>query len=125
MKSFPILNVTFDCADSDRMSRFWSDLTGWPRAKVEMPGNPFWWIGPDEDTLPHLVFVQVPEPKESKNRLHLDLLPQSESQDQELLRLESLGARIVDDRRESEPGGWIVMADPEGNEFCLENATSP
>ena len=36
MKSSPILNVTFDCADSDRMSRFWSDVTGWPRAKVEI-----------------------------------------------------------------------------------------
>lgn len=122
MSSSPILNVTFDCTDSDLMSQFWSEVTGWPREKVETPGNPFWWVGPDEDTLRHLVFVEVSEPKDRKNRLHLDLLPQGESQAQELARLELLGARIVDDRRESEPGGWVVMADLEGNEYCVEGS---
>lgn len=120
MSSSAILNVTFDCTDSDRMSQFWSAVTGWPRSMVEMPGNPFWWVGPDEETLPHLVFVEVAEPKSSKNRLHLDLVPRGGSQDQELRRLSALGARVVDDRREAEPGGWIVMADLEGNEFCVE-----
>jgi predicted enzyme related to lactoylglutathione lyase len=115
-----ILNVTFDCSDTDSMSRFWSDVTGWPRWKVEMPGNPFWWVGRDVDATPHLVFVAVPEPKRTKNRLHLDLVPNGGSQEEEIVRLESLGARIVDDRRAVSPGGWVVMADPEGNEFCLE-----
>ena len=115
-----ILNVTFDCTDSDAMALFWSEVTGWPRTKVDMPGNPFWWVGPEGDALPHLVFVEVPEPKRTKNRLHLDLLPRDGSQDQEVVRLETLGARIVDDRRGAEPGGWVVMADPEGNELCVE-----
>ena len=120
MSRSSILNVTFDCADAEVMARFWSEVTRWPRTKVEMPGNPFWWVGPDRDAYPHLVFVEVPEPKHTKNRVHLDLLPQDGSQDQEIARLESLGARVVDDRRGVNPGGWVVMADIEGNEFCVE-----
>jgi predicted enzyme related to lactoylglutathione lyase len=116
-----ILNVTFDCSDAEFMARFWSEVTRWPRSKVEMPGNPFWVVAsPDGDASPHLVFVEVPEPKRTKNRVHLDLLPQDGLQDQEIARLESSGARIVDDRRGVNPGGWVVMADPEGNEFCVE-----
>ena len=57
--------------------------------------------------------------------MHLDLLPKdSASQEEEVARLASLGARMVDDRRDSTPGGWIVMADPEGNEFCIEPEAS-
>jgi predicted enzyme related to lactoylglutathione lyase len=116
-----ILNVTFDCSDAESMARFWSEVTGWPRSKVEMPGNPFWWVGADGDASLHLVFVEVPEPKLTKNRVHLDLLPHDGPQDQEVARLESLGARIVDDRRGVSPGGWVMMADIEGNEFCVED----
>lgn len=124
MTSSSIMNVTFDCTDSDHVSRFWSAVTRWPRAKVEMPGNPFWSVGPDDESAPHLVFVQVSDPKQQKNRVHLDLQPEGGTQAAELARLISLGGRVVDDRRESEPGGWVVMADPEGNEFCLEGADS-
>ncbi|MFD3405318.1 VOC family protein [Kribbella sp. NPDC058693] len=115
-----ILNVTFDCGDSAAVARFWSAVTRWPAEKVEMPGNPFWVVADPERDGPQLVFVEVPEPKGGKNRVHLDLLPQGGSQDDELARLQALGAVVVDDRRTAEPGGWIMMADPEGNEFCLE-----
>jgi hypothetical protein len=85
-----------------------------------MPGNPFWLVAdPDREGV-HLVFVEVPEAKTVKNRVHLDLVPEGGSQADELARLEALGARIVDDRRDATPGSWIMMADPEGNEFCLE-----
>ena len=67
-----------------------------------------------------MVFVSVPESKVLKNRVHLDLMPEDGDQDEELKRLLSLGATIVDDRRTMSPGGWVVLADPEGNEFCLE-----
>jgi predicted enzyme related to lactoylglutathione lyase len=118
--SLSILNITFDCADSDSVAHFWSELTGWPRSKVEMPGNPFWVVaGPAEDAA-RLVFVEVVEPRAVKNRIHLDLVPRDASQDEELDRLISLGARMVDDRRQAAPGGWVVLADPEGNEFCVE-----
>jgi hypothetical protein len=59
------------------------------------------------------VFVTVPEPKTVKNRVHLDLVPDG-SQAVELARLESLGARVIEDRRQATPGGWVVLADPEG-----------
>jgi predicted enzyme related to lactoylglutathione lyase len=115
-----ILNITFDCVDSDSVSHFWSEVTGWPRSKVEMPGNPFWEVaGPTPDAA-KLVFVEVAEPKRMKNRVHLDLIPRAASQDQELDRVLSLGARIIDDRRRADPGGWVVLVDPEGNEFDIE-----
>jgi hypothetical protein len=66
------------------------------------------------------VFVTVPEPKVVKNRVHLDVLPVARDQDREVERLLRLGATIVDDRRELTPRGWVVLADPEGNEFCVE-----
>ena len=85
-----------------------------------MPGNPFWLVADGESGGVHLVFVEVAEVKAVKNRVHLDLTPAEGSQEEEVARLVGLGARILDDRRESTPGGWLVMADPEGNEFCLE-----
>jgi Glyoxalase-like domain len=85
-----------------------------------MPGNPFWLVaGPEHDGV-HLVFVEVPEAKTVKNRVHLDLVPEEGSQDDEVVRFEALGARILDDRRSATPGGWVIMADPEDNEFCVE-----
>jgi predicted enzyme related to lactoylglutathione lyase len=115
-----ILNVTFDCRDAAHQARFWSAVTRWPASKQEMPGNPFWLVASTGSDGVHLVFVEVPEPKTVKNRVHLDLVPEEGSQDDEVVRLEALGARIVDDRRMAEPGGWVMMADPEGNEFCVE-----
>jgi hypothetical protein len=84
---------------------------------------PYWVVGPSAQGAIRLVFVDVPEEKTVKNRVHLDLLPDGGSQDQEIDRLVSLGARIVDDRRHASPGGWVVMADPEGNEFDVEGGT--
>jgi hypothetical protein len=65
-----------------------------------------------------LLFQRVPEAKTVKNRLHLDLHPGPELRDAEVERLEGLGASVL--RRVAEPAGaWVVMADPEGNEFCV------
>ena len=114
-----ILNVTFDCRDAESVARFWSAVTGWPWSLHEMPGNPFWVVGEPEQAGPRLVFVNVPEAKHGKNRVHLDIVPDG-SQAEELARLEALGARVIDDRRHVSPGGWVVLADPEGNEFDLE-----
>lgn len=115
-----ILNVTFDCSDGERLARFWSSVTGFPWSKNDMPGNPFWVVGDPDGTAARLVFVEVPERKTVKNRVHVDLMPTEDSRLAELDRMLSYGATIVDDRRELSPGGWIVLADPEGNEFCLE-----
>ncbi len=67
---------------------------------------------------PLLHFNQVPEPKTIKNRLHLCLRPKT-TREEEVERLLNVGATLVDDRRESDGAGWAVLADPEGNEFCV------
>ncbi len=66
-----------------------------------------------------LLFIEVPESKRVKNRLHLDLVPTAGSRDEELVRLLELGARTVSDLRQPDGSGWVVLADPEGNEFCI------
>jgi predicted enzyme related to lactoylglutathione lyase len=115
-----ILNVTFDCHDARRVAEFWSAVTGYALAEVLDPGNHYWVASPRDNGWPRLVFVTVPEPKVVKNRVHLDLLPNERDQDREVDRLVGLGATVVDDRRHVSPGGWVVLADPEGNEFCVE-----
>jgi predicted enzyme related to lactoylglutathione lyase len=118
--SSAVFNVTFDCLDARLVANFWGAVTGYGLEKVDMPGNEFWVASPPDDRWPRLVFVTVPETKVMKNRLHLDLMPVEHDQGREMDRLLALGATMVDDRRKLEPGGWVVLADPEGNEFCLE-----
>ena len=78
-----------------------------------MPTWPLFWV-----LLTVVTLTRPPEPKPAKNRLHLDLLPPGEDQRAEVARLEPLGARALADQP---PGvSWVVLADPEGNEFCLE-----
>jgi predicted enzyme related to lactoylglutathione lyase len=117
--SASILNVTFDCHDARLVAAFWGAVTGYPPTKVLDPGNEYWVAAPPEGR-PRLVFVTLPEKKAVKNRVHLDLLPDEDGQAHEVARLLDLGATVVDDRRDLQPGGWVVLADPEGNEFCVE-----
>jgi predicted enzyme related to lactoylglutathione lyase len=115
-----VFSITFDCIDTRNVAQFWGAVTGYSLEEVQAPGNPFWVAHPPNQGWPRLVFVAVPERKVVKNRLHLDLMPTDDDQDHEVERLLGLGATLVDDRRELDPGGWVVLADPEGNEFCLE-----
>ncbi|MDQ2811721.1 MAG: VOC family protein [Actinomycetota bacterium] len=118
--SSSVLNVTFDCSDAASVAHFWAEVTRWSCAEHQTPGNTFWVVSEPDGAGPRLVFVTVREAKTVKNRVHLDLVPDG-SQAGELARLESLGARVIDDRRHMTPGGWVVLADPEGNEFDLES----
>lgn len=72
---------------------------------------------------PMLYFHQVPEPKKGKNRLHLCLRPET-SREEEVERLLALGATLVADLRDPDGSGWAVLADPEGNEFCVLRSES-
>jgi hypothetical protein len=67
---------------------------------------------------PRLYFARVPEDKTIKNRVHLDVMPADRTQDEEIARLTRLGPTVVSDRRPE--FGWVLLADPEGNEFCVE-----
>src|SRR5215470_16057738 len=114
-----ILNITIDCADARAQAAFWAAVTGWTAQERDAtPGHVECAVVPPSQGAPWLYFTTVPEPKAAKNRVHLDLLPPGDDQQAELARLIGLGARVIGGQP---PGaGWIVMADPEGNEFCLE-----
>jgi predicted enzyme related to lactoylglutathione lyase len=116
-----VLNITFDSADPQAQAAFWAAVTGHLASDGSQPGNPFWLVAtPDEEDGIRLAFVPAGGSKHGKNRLHVDMVPGDRSQAAELDRLIGLGASVVDDRRGLEGGGWVVLADPEGNEFCLE-----
>lgn len=118
-----LLNVTFDCVDAERTSAFWAAVLGWPATFVDSPGNPYFFVAKREDALPRFVFVAVSEVKPAKSRVHPDIVAEGHDDaayDAELARIVDLGATVLDDRRQKVPGGWVVLQDPEGNEFCLE-----
>ncbi len=119
-----VQSVSFDCADAVALARFWSEALGWrityeedDEVVIEPP------VGSREDgVVPDLLFLPVPEGKVVKNRVHLDLRP--DDQAREVARLEALGAERVDVGQD-ESVTWVVMADPEGNEFCVLRALAP
>jgi predicted enzyme related to lactoylglutathione lyase len=111
-----VQNVAIDCADAYGLARFWSEVTGRPLHPEDRPGDPETQVMLAEGPVLH--FNQVPEPKQVKNRLHLCLRPDT-SRDQEVDRLLGIGATFVADHREADGTGWVVLADPEGNEFCV------
>jgi hypothetical protein len=142
----PTFQVTFDCADPRRMMAFWSEALGY-HIPAPPDGHESWeaWLAAQgvpeehwnsrgavedpEGVRPRIFFQQVPEAKAGKNRVHLDVnvgggrkVSHEERTARvraEVPRLEALGATKV---REAEERGefWIVMLDPEGNEFCLQ-----
>jgi predicted enzyme related to lactoylglutathione lyase len=113
-----ILNITFDCADPRALARFWGQVTGWPVIEEPEPGYADSAVGIPGEDRPRMYFVKVPEGKTVKNRVHLDVMPTDGTQDEEIARLTGLGATIVMDRRPE--FGWVLLADPEGNEFDVE-----
>lgn len=116
-----VQNVAIDCADAYELARFWSGVTGRPLHPGSRPGDRETQVPLAEG--PVLYFNQVPEAKTVKNRVHLCLRPQA-SRDQEVERLLGLGATFVADHRDPDGSGWAVLADPEGNEFCVLRSAS-
>ncbi|MFD8206662.1 VOC family protein [Streptomyces sp. NPDC059695] len=114
-------NVAIDCADAYELARFWSGVTGRPMDPEDRPGAHETQVLLAEG--PVLYFNQVPEAKTTKNRLHLCLRPET-SRDEEVRRLLDLGAAFVADHRNADGSGWAVLADPEGNEFCVLRSES-
>ena len=109
--------VVVDAGDPERLARFWSEAIGW---RITYESDDEWAVEPPEgspaiDVAPDILFVKVPDRKVSKNRLHLDLRPAD--QQAEVDRLIALGASPAD-IGQGDPR-WVVLADPEGNEFCV------
>ena len=113
-----IQNISVDCLDPARLGAFWAEALGWRITSVEPeevvlepPAG-----SREEGIVPDVIFLPVHEERVAKNRLHLDLRPSD--QFAEIQRLVELGARHVDVGQSSDCT-WVVLADPEGNEFCV------
>lgn len=121
MTSF-ISHTTIDCADAYALSEWWKPVLGYTDVPGDpnLPGHEECMIR-DPETDHRLLFIEVPEAKEVKNRIHLDLRPRSGTRDEEIERVRGLGAtEVADHRGIYGPGsGWVTFADPEGNEFCI------
>jgi len=108
--------LVVDCTDPLRVATFWQQVLGW-ELEQEADEPEVLLTGPPGSG-PELLFVPVPEAKSVKDRLHIDVSPVGTDQATELQRLLALGATPVDVGQRPEDT-WIVLADPEGNEFCL------
>ena len=109
--------VTVDCRDPYALASWWSQVLDLPLAGDDEPGDPEVLI--ERGAGAGLLFIAVPEPKTGKNRLHLDLRPSGTTRDAEVERVLGLGATELGDLRDPDGTGWVVLADPEGNEFCI------
>jgi Glyoxalase-like domain len=116
--------LCIDSGDPVKLASFWEAALGWRRTHeeedqvvLEPPAG-----SREDGIVPDLLFLRVPEQKSGKNRLHLDLRPADQAA--EVTRLEGLGARRADVGQGPE-ATWIVMADPDGNEFCVLRPFTP
>jgi hypothetical protein len=116
--------LSVDVADPGSAALFWEAALGWRRTYdephevvLEPPAG-----SAEDGVAPDLLFLRVPEGKAVKNRLHLELRP--DDQATEVSRLEGLGARRIDVGQD-DSATWVVMSDPDGNEFCVLRALPP
>ena len=115
--------IDIDCHDPAAVATFWEQALGW---RVTYESDDEWVLEPpagsaQDGVAPDLLFLRVPDEKVVKNRLHLDLRP--DDQGAEVDRLVSLGARHADIGQGEH--SWVVLADPEGNEFCVLRPLTP
>jgi hypothetical protein len=117
-----ISHTTIDCRNAYELSEWWKPVLGYVDLEGDpnLPGHEECMIR-DPETGHQLLFIEVPDEKLVKNRLHLDLRPRSARRDEELETLLAHGATVVADHREvrGDGTGWVTLADPEGNEFCI------
>jgi predicted enzyme related to lactoylglutathione lyase len=108
-------DVVLDCADPARLGQFWSEALGYKTLVSWADGAV---LVPETEVRPPLILQRVPESKNGKNRMHIDIV--TEDVESEVARIEVLGAkRLHEGLREFGGSRWITMADPEGNEFCV------
>jgi hypothetical protein len=122
-----VSHTSIDCRNAYELSEWWKPVLGYVDIEDDPnePGHEECMIQ-DPGSGHRVLFINVPEAKDLKNRLHFDLRPRERSRDEEVAWLLEYGATEVADRRGiSGPGsGWVVLADPEGNEFCVLRSES-
>lgn len=115
-----VSHTTFNCTDAYALSEWWKALLGY----TDVPGDP---NEPgheecmvlDPATGHRLLFIEVEHLQEPVGRVHLDLAPEDRTRDEEVERVLGLDATLVEDRRRPDGTGWVVLADPAGNRFCI------
>jgi predicted enzyme related to lactoylglutathione lyase len=120
-----ISHTTVDSSNAHAQSVWWGQVLGFsedPR-DPNLPGHEECMIF-SPDGRQRVLFIEVPEGKVVKNRLHFDLSPTDCTREEEVERLLGLGARVFADLRVEGGGGWVTMLDPEGNEFCVLRSDS-
>lgn len=118
-----ISHTSVDCHDAYALAEWWKPVLGYTDdpSDPNQPGHEECMIVDPQGTGPRILFIEVPESKSLKNRLHFDLRPRERTRDEELAWLLEHGAtHVADFRGKYGPGtGWVILADPEGNEFCI------
>ncbi len=115
-----VSHTTFDCRDAFELSQWWKQVLGY----IDLPDDPN--EAGDEECMilnptsgHRLLFIEVDELRSPDGRIHLDLAPSDRRRDDEIDRVIALGATKVADRRNPDGTGWMVLADPDGNHFCI------
>jgi predicted enzyme related to lactoylglutathione lyase len=109
------LVFVLDCQDPDRLAEFWTRAIDY---RIADSVEPYVVLVPQQGDGPELLLQRVPEPKTAKNRMHLDI--RTDQLDSTVQRLTTIGAQRLQPQVTEEAGfRWVVMADPEGNEFCV------
>lgn len=112
-----VSTIVIDARDAERLAEFWCEVLGWSRSDHVEPDGAIEIIDPARTASVTILIEPVPDQKVIKNRVHLDIRPADVDQPEELDRLLALGARRADVGQGDQT--WVVLADPEGNEFCL------
>ena len=114
-----LTEIALDCHAPERLAAFYAELLGWQELGRHQPDQEggYVQIGPWEGAEPTMLLIQVPDPTPGKLRMHLDLSPLPGERDAQVDRALSLGATRVDIGQGEQT--WVVLGDPEGNEFCI------
>lgn len=115
-----VSHTTFNCDDAFTLSEWWKQVLGYH----DVPGDPNepgheQCMIVDPTTGHRLLFIEVDELQATVGRIHLDLKPVDRTREEEIARVVDLGATEVADRRNADGTGWMVLADPAGNHFCI------
>jgi Glyoxalase-like domain len=117
-----ISHTSIDCRNAYELSEWWKQVLGYVDL-ADDPNEPgdeeCMIVSPKTDH--HILFIEVPESKQVKNRIHFDLRPDERARDEEVEHVKRLGATQLADYRDirNDGTGWVLLADPEGNEFCI------
>ncbi len=118
----PVRHITIDAHDTLALGRFWAEVTGF--RLVDDSDDEEALLEPPAEGVPGILFIAVGDEKVVKNRVHLDIEPQTGTRDEFVERMLALGATVYEDHRKPDGTGWVTMRDPEGNEFCVERGAA-